>query len=735
VIPNIVKGRGISGALRYATGEGNDPATGKRLGLVPGETSRAEILGGQGFGFDIDTPERLELARRIMEWQAAPENQASRTKPCVKDCLHMSLSWEGHQAPSKAEMIEAAESALKALGMENARAVFVAHNDTDHKHVHIVASRINPETGRTYSDTRDKTRAQAWAIQWERERGQVPEARKEMHRLADCVRARDAEGLLARLTDRQSTFTAKELDKALAYGGLTDDARSAFRAEILSRADVIGLRETADAEVTRYTTRDILSAEREIQRDTHALANVIGHGVMPHTISRVRRAHQLNAEQAKAFEHATGEGGFAIIAGEAGTGKSRTLAAIRDAYESEGMKVVGMSWTNAVVQDMRRDGFKTATTIAAELKRIESGTSQWDRHTVLMIDEAAMLSTQTLADLTEGARTAGAKLILCGDDRQLASIERGGMFGPLKNEFGAAELRQVQRVRDIDQRAAFNAMHEGQFKPALDTFDKQGAIHWTATQIEAVRALGERYTRDCAASPDKSRFIFAYTNDQVRVLNSFARDLASKQGKLGAETILPTADGPTAFAEGDRIQFTGNGRTRRGKDAGLVNGAVGTVLAIDTGGGKPRVTVALDGQAKREVTFTVGDVKEKGEFNTIRHGYAGTIYKGQGRTLDQTYVFHSSQWRSASSYVALTRHRDSVAIFAARETATDLDALARQMGRDESKSAASGFVLDPASYLRSGLAFGDAALEIGKPQGEPFHKRDLEPDRGDGFSR
>ncbi len=429
MIPNIVKGTGISGALRYATGEGNDPETGKRLALVPGETSRAEILGRQGFGFDIDTPERLELARRIMEWQAAPENQASRTKPCVKDCLHMSLSWDEHQEPSKTEMIEAAESALKALGMENARAVFVAHNDTDHSHVHIIASRINPETGRTYSDTRDKTRAQAWAIEWERERGQVSEARKELHRLADCVRARDAEGLLARLTDRQSTFTAKELDKALAYGGLTDDARSAFRAEILSRPDVIGLRESADAAVTRYTTRDILSAEREIQRDAHALNNVIGHGVLPHTISSASRAHQLNAEQTKAFEHATGEGGFAIIAGEAGTGKSRTLAAIRSAYESEGMKVIGMSWTNAVVQDMRRDGFKTATTIAAELKRIESGTSGWDRHTVLMIDEAAMLSTQTLADLTQRARTAGAKLILCGDDRQLASIERGGMFG------------------------------------------------------------------------------------------------------------------------------------------------------------------------------------------------------------------------------------------------------------------------------------------------------------------
>jgi len=703
MIPNLVKGSGISGAMRYVMGEGNDPETGKHIELVPGEMSRAELLGGQGFGFDIDSSERLELARRIMEWGGKPENQASRTKPCVKDCLHMSLSWEGGQAPSKEEMIEASQSALKALGMENARAVFVAHHDTDHRHVHIVASRINPETGKTYSDTRDKTISQAWALQWEREHDQVSEARRALHSVAERVQARDADGLLEHLTARQSTFTPRELDKALSYGGLDEEARKSFRKELLDRHDVIGLRETTEAPVSRYTTRGILAAEREIRRDTHALNRATHHGLSAERTRNAALAHQLNDEQAKAVDHASRDGGFAMIAGEAGTGKSRTLAAIRDGYEQAGRKVIGLAWTNAVVEDMRQDGFKQASTIAAELKRLDGTQHAWDAKTVLMVDEAAMLSTKTLAEITGRAREAGAKLILSGDDRQLASIERGGMFGPLKNEFGAAELRQVQRVRDVDQRVAFNAMHEGQFRPALDTFEKQGAINWTQTQAQAVRALGDRYMQDCAQAPDKSRFIFAYTNDQVSTLNSFARKLVKEQGKLGAETVLQTADGPTAFAEGDRIQFTGNGRTRKGREAGFVNGAAGTVLEIDTKGAKPRVTVALDGKTARKVQFVVGDGREKGEFEAFRHGYAGTIYKGQGRTLDQTYVFHSQHWRGASSYVALTRHRESVAVFAARETAPDIEALAKQMGRDESKLAASGYVIDPASYERSGL--------------------------------
>jgi hypothetical protein len=57
-------------------------------------------------------------------------------------------------------------------------------------------------------------------------------------------------------------------------------------------------------------------------------------------------------------------------------------------------------------------------------------------------------------------------------------------------------------------------------------------------------------------------------------------------------------------------------------------------------------------------------------------------------------VFHSRYWREASSYVALTRHRECVAIFAAHDTAADLDRLARQMGRDETKRAAISFIVD-----------------------------------------
>jgi ATP-dependent exoDNAse (exonuclease V) alpha subunit len=75
------------------------------------------------------------------------------------------------------------------------------------------------------------------------------------------------------------------------------------------------------------------------------------------------------------------------------------------------------------------------------------------------------------------------------------------------------------------------------------------------------------------------------------------------------------------------------------------------------------------------------------EFAGFRHGYAGTIYKGQGKTLDHTYLYHTEHWRSAASYVALTRQRERAQVFVARETARDAAQLAWQMARGEVKAA------------------------------------------------
>ena len=172
--------------------------------------------------------------------------------------------------------------------------------------------------------------------------------------------------------------------------------------------------------------------------------------------------------------------------------------------------------------------------------------------------------------------------------------------------------------------------------------------------------------------------MFAYTNRDVDALNAELRQVRRDRGELsGSEVALETRHGPAIFAVGDRVQFTDTD-----KRAGIYNGNAGTITAIDETAG--RLCAVLDAAAAgegREVSWPAA------EFSGFRHGYAGTIYKGQGKTLNHTYLYHSHHWRAAASYVALTRQRESAQVFVARETARDARELARQMARGEVKSA------------------------------------------------
>jgi ATP-dependent exoDNAse (exonuclease V) alpha subunit len=159
-----------------------------------------------------------------------------------------------------------------------------------------------------------------------------------------------------------------------------------------------------------------------------------------------------------------------------------------------GYRVHGLAWTNAVVQDMKRDGFANASTLASEFKRLESGLAKWDSRTVLIEDEAAVFATKHMAELTAKARASGAKLILVGDDEQLASIERGGMFGALRQEHGAAELHEVRRVADAEQKKEgrdenFNQFFGGGARGTKERDAKVPCVSWLLLRFATVKFM------------------------------------------------------------------------------------------------------------------------------------------------------------------------------------------------------------------------------------------------------
>jgi hypothetical protein len=227
-------------------------------------------------------------------------------------------------------------------------------------------------------------------------------------------------------------------------------------------------------------------------------------------------------------------------------------------------------------------------------------------------------------------------------------------------------------------------------------------VIWTTRQEDTRSKLVEQWSKDTVADPNASRFVFAYTNKDVDALNRDLRAVRRARGELGVDHVFTTKHGEAAFAVGDRVQFTD---TLKG--AGIYNGNAGTITRIDRDTG--RISATLDAAAGREGRSVSWSASE---FASFRHGYAGTIYKGQGRTLDHTYLMHTPHWRAASSYVALTRQRESAKVFAAVETARDIRQLARQIGRTEIKAASIAYATADELTLAQKARAADRASEV-----------------------
>ena len=166
-----------------------------------------------------------------------------------------------------------------------------------------------------------------------------------------------------------------------------------------------------------------------------------------------------------------------------------------------------------------------------------------------------------------------------------------------------------------------------------------------------------------------SQIMLAYTRDDVLDLNRKARELRTNHGELGAEQSFNTFKGERNFAINDRIYFLKNDR-----NLGVMNGSLGTITNVNP----KALTVELDG-TKRTV------VVDFDLYNHIDHGYAATIHKAQGITVDRGYLLASKYLDAHATYVGMTRHRDSVDLFYSKEEFPKLNDLVTNLSRERAK--------------------------------------------------
>lgn len=178
---------------------------------------------------------------------------AKQNKRCQQPVYAFSLAWHPEETPSQEQMIEAGNAALKVLGMDGHQALFFAHHDTDHPHVHIMVNRVHPETLKAKNNFRDFKRLSEWASQYERERGKIYCAAREARALADGQ-------------DNAKDKARRYADNTLLEAWSRSDSGLSFQAALEAKGWKLGLGDRKDRFMALAPSGKPLDILREINK-------------------------------------------------------------------------------------------------------------------------------------------------------------------------------------------------------------------------------------------------------------------------------------------------------------------------------------------------------------------------------------------------------------------------------------------------------------------------------------
>ncbi len=480
------------------------------------------------------------------------------------------------------------------------------------------------------------------------------------------------------ITKSQATFTRRDLAMFLHRHSDGKEQFDRAMGAVQTSPELVALGQDGRGQ-DRFTSREMIAVEDRLHRASAVMAERRAHRFSELDQRRaLARAEQrglvLSGEQKAAFEHVTQARDLGVVVGYAGTGKSALLGVAREAWEASGHKVRGLALSGIAAENLEGGSGIASRTIASLEHQWSQGRELLDSRDVLVIDEAGMIGSRQMERLLSAAEKAGAKVVLVGDPEQLQAIEAGAAFRSIAERHSHVEITQVRRQHEDWQREATRQLATGRTGEALAAYEARGMVHTAETRDQAREDLVERWDRDRVAEPGKSRIILTHTNDEVRDLNLTARDRLRRAGALGEDVAIQAERGERHFAAGDRLMFLKNDR-----GLGVKNGMLGEIEQVSP----TQMTVRLD--AMRSVVFDLKDYAQ------VDHGYAATIHKSQGVTVDRTHVLATPGMDRHGAYVALSRHRDSVQVHYGRDEFEDLGKLTRVLSRERAKDMASDF--------------------------------------------
>lgn len=407
-----------------------------------------------------------------------------------------------------------------------------------------------------------------------------------------------------------------------------------------------------------------------------------------------------------------------VLIGDAGTGKTTVLTAIERAHiAAGGQKFLALAPTTRARDAVAESGFEGADTVQRFLVS-EAMQAQAARRVVL-VDEAGLLSTQQLDQLTKIASDIRARVLLVGDTKQHYSVQRGDALRNVIKHSGTPVVRlaEVLRQRSEADRRFSRLLASGDIAEAFEFADRRGLIRETPDDEAMFARAAEHYASNRIKGIETLVVIPFW--EEIERFNNHVRPALRRLGLLGAEEVMRDAVKPLSWTDeqkihwdqyqkGDRLLFARNTRFfKRGVAAEVVDILSDGIRVRGPGGREAKITrkqrgafdvgrvqtlavsvgdkLLIRGRDDDE-GFSNGDFKEvahvdrvankimlsdghelKPEFAAWTYGHALTSYRSQGSTSEESLLVLGEVAVRALArrqfYVGNTRYRGAHAIY------------------------------------------------------------------------
>ncbi|RAP34628.1 hypothetical protein B1207_15200 [Legionella quinlivanii] len=546
----------------------------------------------------------------------------------------------------------------------------------------------------------------------------------------------DIENFINILSIEHSVFTEEDI-KDLLFKTITKEKYDEFFQltveRVLTNENLVCLGENEQGHKA-FTTRHQYLQESKLLEDVETLQARTAHVYQTDTAEFLKRT-QLSEEQQQAFEFIVNSGDISCIIGRPGVGKSYMLTPVKDFYQQQGCRVLGATLSGKVAKQLQIESGIESSTIASLTAGILSGKQTLTANDILIIDEAGMVDFANMSFLINKVREANAKIVLVGDPDQLKPIKKGAIFKGIAALAGCFTMVDIKRQRNSGDRHASIELSKGNIAAGLGHYFEQNAITIADNQKEifATDLLIRSWQTGIHEYEDlRKRIILANANDTVDSLNLSARDILIEKGISGAQQIpfvKEIKNKGCDYRPGQYIMVT-----QSDNELGLIGGEQGRISEIDE---EKNLTLLMnDNRAIKvpahlrryvektglqdiflttgeRVFFKKGDtsigvkngdlgtivqINEEGftalldsgteitvpkRYKQIDYAYAMTVHKSQGMSVENTYACVDTMWwNRALSFVAFTRHKEKLKIFANSKNHPDFETMVQLLSRN-----------------------------------------------------